>query len=271
MPCNPQVRVLTMNEFPYGSDPLRPHSFLGLYNAPSRRWLVSYWAGFSIVAGYHSFIFLGLENLAIGKAYLRGVGLNVNFGARRLGRTPRQEQVIERTENIINNYDAARDYLDLNAATDSASNLFRAMMNETIPTLVTARTPFSLLDVEQAWGMVEGFNADIYVAGAQVYWLTMHNEPRFLNSDRKYMERQRVSNLDDGSIGAGVGNLYGNFSIAEYYDLYSAFGTSHDPNERPYRRIPNVHPYISELPPARSSGAVPQAALQRLPRSETAG
>jgi hypothetical protein len=250
--------------FPYGADATNPNSFLGLFNQPSRTWYVSYVAGFSIVAGYHSFIFLGLENLVIAKVYLRGAGVNANVGARRLGSTPRRQEALDALEEAVNNGDAASDYFGLNEASSAAVSLYREMMENTVPTLVTARSPFSLLDVSQAWGMVEGFNADVVLAGAQVYWLTMHNRFRFLNSDRVYMERQRVANLDDGSIGLGIGSMFGQFSVEESHSLYHAFGQSRDPLDRPYRIIPNVTPFIAELPPARSLAPVPPAALGRL-------
>jgi len=254
-----------MFDFPYGNNPEQPYMWLGNFNAPSRRWFVSYWAGFSLVAGYHSFIFLGLENLTIAQIHLTGAGVNVNWGAKRAGSTNRAEEVIEAGEEAVNNFDAAKDFLDLNASGSKASTLYSTMMNDTLPTLVTARTPFSLLDLSQAWGMVEGFNVDVYIAGAQVYWLTLHNNFRFVNSDRKYMERQRVANLDDGSIGAGIGSLFGKVTVEKHYDLYHEFGKSNDKNARPYSRIPAVHPFIAGLPPAQAGAPVPPSTLQRLP------
>lgn len=71
--------------------------------------------------------------------------------------------------------------------------------------------------------------------------------------------------LDDGSIGLGVGNMFGQFSVEEHYSLYHEFGRSRDPLDRPYRLIPNVHPYIAELPPSASGAPVPPAALRRIP------
>lgn len=259
-----------MSQFPYGADPRKPHSFLGMFNAPSKRWLISYWGGYSLLAGYHSFIFLGLENLNIASVQLTGGGLNASWGAKKAGRTTRQEELLDLGENAVNKYDAAKDYLDLDEADDSPIELYRAMMNNSVPTLVTAMTPFSLLDVSQAWGMVEGFNADAYVAGAQIYWLTMHNNFRFLNSDRKYMARQRVANLDGGGIGAGVGNLFGKFSVERYHSLYHALGTSSNVNDRPYRTVPSIHPYIAELPPVHASLEAPEPALQRIPSLQLA-
>ncbi|WP_274354466.1 hypothetical protein [Roseinatronobacter alkalisoli] len=169
---------------------------------------------------------------------------------------------MEQTGNYGN---AVNDYFGLNAAGESAYDLYNEMMTNTVPTLVTARTPFSLLDVSQAWGMVEGFNADIVISGAQLYWLTMHNNFRFLSSDRIYMERQRVANLSGGGIGLGIGNLFGQFAVSDNHSLYHAFGNSRDPFDRPYRLIPNVHPYLAELPPISSGAGVPAAALRRLP------
>jgi hypothetical protein len=257
-----------MTEFPYGADPTNPNSFLGLSNALSRRWFVSYSGGLNVGlglgAGYHTFIFLGLENLVISVVSMRGGGTVVGAGASRVGRTRRQKIIIDSVEKVNNYYDAARDYLDLDREAQAAVSLYRTMMNDTVPTLVTAQIPFSLNDIGAAWATLEGYNADVYVAGAQVYWLTMHNRVSYFGSDRKYFYEKRLANLDGGAIGVAYAKIFGKLDVGETHSLYDAFGRSSDPNERPYRRIPSVHPYISELPPASSDGEVPPGALRTI-------
>lgn len=50
-------------KFPYGNDPLKPQDWVGSPQTKSGRWYVTYDGGFSMVVGYHSFIFMGLENM----------------------------------------------------------------------------------------------------------------------------------------------------------------------------------------------------------------
>jgi hypothetical protein len=259
-----KARDLVMDKFPFDNDPARPGDFLGKATTKSKRWLISYWGGASLIFGYHSFIFLGLDNLNIASVQLTGGGGNVGWGAKKLGRTKRQAELLDMGEKGLNNYASETSRGDLAEAANSPEALYRAMMDDSIPHYVTARVPFSLDDVGKAWGLVEGFNADIYIAGAQMYWLTMHNEKSFLMSSKKYLARQRLANLGGGGFGAGIGNLFGQFTVLRYHSLYHSLGQSHDINARPYRTVPSVHPYLAELPPANASLTAPQSALERL-------
>ncbi|MDD7971404.1 hypothetical protein [Roseinatronobacter alkalisoli] len=58
------------NTFPFGNDLNQAESWLGHMNAKSLNWRVYYDGGLSLICGYHSFIFLGLDSLTIGIANL---------------------------------------------------------------------------------------------------------------------------------------------------------------------------------------------------------
>lgn len=258
-----------MSSFPYGADPLRPKSFLGLSSAPSRRWFVAYVSGVNTGVGAglgrHQLIFLGLENLILSSITFTGAGTAVGGGARWAGRGKRQQEILQRAEDAVNAYAAEQSAAELLAASAEASSLYHLMMNDTIPQLLSAETPFSLNDIERAWGTLEGFNADIYFTGIQSFKLTMHSHFSYFESEKRYFTEHRLSNNSGGGIGVGYAKLPGRFTIGETFSLYDEGGRSPDPHARPYRMIPMVHPYIAELPPAAADASVPASALAAIP------
>lgn len=254
-----------MNRFPYENDPAEVQTWLPMYTTKSRIWDVAYSAGISLVIGQHTFIFMGLENLQIGVVSITGAGVTAGIGTKGMrrgsgtgGSIPREqlERNIEKTEDLVNNSDY---FGDVESIDDANSGLkLLALLNQN-PSRIVAEIPFSFRDIEMAWGSIYGFNVDILLAGIQKYWIDM--SPDVIAGERMYFRDQSVYNLDDGSIGAGLGTLHGKWSVERSYDLWwetseaamRKLGLTVRPYEtpdiRPNSTIPNaIHPFLRDLP-----------------------
>ena len=254
-----------MNRFPFGNDPANVSFWLGLNDTKSRVWDVAYSAGMSLVIGKHTLIFLGLENLQIGVVSITGAGLTAGIGTKAMrrgsgagGGIPREqlERTIEGVEDLINNSDY---FGDVQSVEEANSGLALLQLLNQNPSRIVAEIPFSFNDIQTAWGSIYGFNIDIMLAGVQKYWIDMC--PDVIAGDRMYFRDQSVYNLDDGSVGAGLGTLHGKWTVERSYDLWSEtsaaamaeLGLTHRPFEppdiRPNATIPNaIHPFLRDLP-----------------------
>lgn len=265
-------------QFPYGNDPRTVGSWLGLANAKSKRWSVAYSAGISLVIGKHTMIFMGLENLQIGVVSIAGAGLTAGFGTkgmRRGGgangqiRNEQIERAIEGTEDFINNSDY---FGDVQSVEDARSGRALLQLMNQNSSLIIAEIPFSFNDITTAWGSIYGFNVDVMLAGIQRYWIDM--SPDVVAGDRMYFRDQGIYNLDDGSVGAGLGTMHGKWNVERTYDLwhelseaeFATLGLSARPFEtpdiRPNSNIPNqIHPFLRDLP--IQGYPVPESVLAR--------
>lgn len=254
-----------MSVFPFGQDPAEISNWLGRYDSKSRVWDVAYSAGMSLIIGKHTLIFLGLENLQIGVVSIMGAGPSTGVGTKAMrrgsgagGAIPREtmDQAIERTEDMINTNDYFGDAMSVEDAKTGLELL--SLLNQN-PSRIVAEIPFSFFDIERAWGSIYGFNVDVMLAGIQKYWIDMC--PDVIAKDRMYFRDQSVYNLDDGSVGFGLGTLHGKWSVERSYFLWTetsevAFrklGLTARPFEtpdiRPNSIIPNaIHPFLRELP-----------------------
>lgn len=254
-----------MSRFPYGNDPADVSFWLGLHTTKSRLWSVAYSAGLSLGIGKHTLIFMGLENLQIGVVSITGAGLTAGIGTKAMrrgsgagGAVPREqiERTIEGAEDVVNNSDY---FADVQSVDDANSGLaLLALMNQN-PSRIVAEIPFSFRDIETAWGSIYGFNVDVMLAGIQKYWIDM--SPDVIAGERMYFRDQSVYNLDDGSVGAGLGTLHGKWNVERSYDLWSETSDAamrrlgldarpyETPDIRPNSVIPNaIHPFLRDLP-----------------------
>lgn len=266
--------------FPFGNDPRRVLSWLGRRDTPSRRWSVSYNAGLTFLCGKHTMIFFGHDNLQIGVVEIQGCGPTVSRGTGDMrrgrgagGQIPdRQiERAIEGTEDAINNSDYFADVRNVEDA-DSGRALLALMNNN--PSQFDTNIPMSFSDLSRAWGTITGFNVDIMVAGAQIYYITISPTMFAWNAEQLYVADQQVYNLDDGSVGIGAGILEGKWVVRRTYDLweentqaaFAELGVSAWPAEtpdiQPNGNVPNqIHPFLRQLP--MRSYPVPEALIRR--------
>lgn len=254
---------MTQQNFPFGNDPRKVNDWLWMADTKSRNWLVAYIAGLSIGCGKHTLIFLGLDNLQIGVVTITGCGPTVALGTKAMNRgsgakgkvRDRQiERTIENTEDAINNSDY---FGDIENVSDAKSGLDLLNLLNNNASFIRAENPFSFLDIDRSWGNISGFNVDVYVAGAQVYKINM--TPHIFFGPQKYIESGQVYNLDDGSIGAGIGVMMGKWSVERSYDLWQeasakvstelglVYGST-APDIHPNSTIPAIHPFLRELP-----------------------
>lgn len=252
------------DQFPFGNNPATPDTWLGRFNTKSKRWMVSYDGSFSILCGYHSFIFLGLDNLTIGIANLYScgpsVGLPVGKIFQAVGAGAKAADRVERAhENITRGYDTvgtARNEVAQDNA-DTGMALYRKMQ-EGIPQQFTAHVPFSFEDLAGTAGAVAG--AEIAVAASAAAYMIDAGPI----AGPIYFETA-VTNVGDGLVNAGIGVSAGVWSVEAWHNLYFELGASaiarcrvenQSPSyDQPYRRIAGVHPFIAQLPPAGCSFA----------------
>lgn len=121
------------------------------------------------------------------------------------------------------------------------------------------RPLFSFRDIDSAWGSIYGFNVDVLLAGVQKYWIDM--SPDVIAGETMYFRDQSIYNLDDGSVGAGLGSLQGKWSVERSFDLWHEMSEitmsqlnltylpAETPDIRPNSTIPNaIHPFLRDLP-----------------------
>lgn len=256
---------MSQNNFPFGKKPKDAGFWLPSHNTKSRRWSVAYIAGLSILCGQHTMIFFGLDNLQIGVVKITGCGPSASIGTKGMTRgsgsrgtirRPQIERIIETAEDAVNYTDY---FGDIKNVSDAKSGLSLLHMLNNNPIYIESETPFSFRDIEMAWGSISGFGIDVYIAGAQVYIIDM--SPDVIAGDTMYIRDRQVYNLDDGSIGAGLGVLQGKWSVERSYDLWAETSAravaglgfkalpAETPDVQPNSTIPNnIHPFLRELP-----------------------
>ncbi len=245
--------------FPFGQDWSQRDRWLGGFNAKSDRWLVSYEGNFSLLCGYHSFIFLGLDSLSIGVVNLTGCGPSIGLPVGKiLGfADPRNARAIETMYDRGADIRAADGALDMEVAQagfDSGRQLW-AKMQQGIPQFLNSHIPFSLSDLTGSPGSVAGAEVEA-VGTASLYWIEGYDGL----IGNKVFGPDGIANSGGGLISASVRGLVGMWTVEKFYNLYYELGTdaqkqcilenSSPAYAKPYRQIPNLHPILQDLPPA---------------------
>lgn len=250
------------DRFPYGSDLLDPGSWVGFPEPKSRRWHVTYDGGFSLILGYHSFIFLSLESMGIGIVNLKGLGPSAGLPLGRILRATKGlgEAAVERVDQAISGLGRGKTAHDIytreteQAEISSGSELLERMRGGITQAMV-ARTPFSFNDLSGMRGSAAGFEVELVGAASsyEIYGGTRENNNAFFGP-------RVVSSSGWGLVGASVGLLRGWWEVEKYFSLYHELGRASIENclmensapsyAQPYQNIPDLHPYLAALPPA---------------------
>ncbi|TQM90387.1 hypothetical protein [Roseinatronobacter monicus] len=248
------------NTFPFGNELSQAESWLGHMNAKSTNWYVFYDGGLSVICGYHSFIFLGLESLTIAVVRFYGCGVSVGLPVGKLfgaaGANARAARRVEHGHGIISNaYDVAST-IEMEQAQRSAGEgmaLYQRMQSG-YPNFMQALQPFSLSDLAGMSGAVAGAHIELGAAAGS-YIIEGGVSPVYF--------RKSIVNTGDGLVNAGLGMLSGVWSVERWYNLYLELGASAQAScaikdqipgyAQPYRQIADVHPIIAQLPPAGCS------------------
>ena len=249
-------------KFPYGNDPLKPQDWVGSPQTKSGRWYVTYDGGFSMVVGYHSFIFMGLENMCIGIVNLKGGGPTVSLPIGKIlkGGWGLGAEAVEKIDKMLDRGGKAKTGKDIYDRESEQANIqnasaFLARMQEGITEALVARTPFSFNDLGSMVGTAAG--ADIELVGAasayEIYG-GCDGQPN------RYFGPKIVASAGWGLVGAGVGIMKGWWEVEKVFSLYHELGrgssekclkqNSSPSYAQPYQEIPGLHPYLSSLPPA---------------------
>lgn len=121
-----------MTSFPYGNDLNHPEKWVGRMDTKSKTWLVSYDGSFSIVCGYHSFIFLGLESLNIGLVNLYNCGPSVSLPIGKLfkafGGGSKNAERVEEAYDQFGNARMTADTVKMELAQDAADSGWRCII-----------------------------------------------------------------------------------------------------------------------------------------------
>lgn len=244
--------------FPFGQDWAQKDRWLGTFTAKSRRWTISYDGNFSIVCGYHSFIFLGLDSLTIALVSLKGCGPSAGLPVGKMigkvfgGTSSKVEDAWEGAEH-------AKDINDHNESAKDRSEVGSGMqalrrMNEAVPQRMSARVPFSLETLAGAPGAIIGAEVEV-IGSASAYAIEGFDGL----SGPKIFGPQHIVNAGTGTVSASIGGLMGFWSVDSWFNLYAELGrgaveqclieNSSPGYAQPYRRIPGIHPVLAELPP----------------------
>jgi len=247
--------------FPYGNNLNTPTEWVGRMNAKSARWLVSYEGSFSIICGYHSFIFLGLESLNIGVVSLTNCGASFALPVGTLFKgmgagaktAKRIQDGIDHARNAKMSYDAAKTIHE-HSKLSGGMELYERM-KKAIPQFMISREPFSLGDLDGMPGGIAGAELEVKAAAA-LYYIEGYSG---LIGD-KIFGPQMIANGGDGLLSAGVSLGAGVWSVDTWFNLYFELGASalsrclvegQSPEyDQPYMQIPDLHPYLLMLPPA---------------------
>ncbi|MBL3561512.1 hypothetical protein [Rhodovulum sulfidophilum] len=247
--------------FPFGNDPMHPEAWVGHMDTRSKRWLISYDGSFSMVCGYHSFIFLGLDNMCIGIVNLLNCGVSASLPIGKLfkgaGGSARAAQRIEDAHGHIGDGKMTWDAAKMEHEQDqigSGMALYERMTQGT-PQFVSAHKPFSLADLSGMTGGIIG--AEVELVGAAALY-TIDASPGPLGDP--VFGPTPVFNSGDGLVSAGASAAIGIWSLETWFNLYYELGataqlrcrnTGQSPSyDQPYRVIPSLDPYLAALPPA---------------------
>ncbi|WP_144637225.1 hypothetical protein [Bordetella genomosp. 13] len=258
---------MSNSEFPFGNDLMKPDEWVGTMGAKSKRWLISYEGSFAVVCGYHSFIFLGLDSMAISVVNILncGVTLSAPIGKifKAVGGTARDALAFEKVNDLAGNAKKVDDAVTMEREQAEASSgmALYERMKKAIPQLVYATKPFSFDDLAGMPGGIAG--AEIEAVGAAgIYRIEGYNGiSGGLTSD--FIFRATIANAGTGLVAGGVGVSAGVWSVEGPRNLYwelaarsrarCAVENSAPSYDQPYRQIPNLHPYLQGLPPAGCS------------------
>ena len=140
-------------DFPFGNDLMRPEDWVGTMGAKSRRWLISYEGSLAVVCGYHSFIFLGLDSMAISVVNILNCGVTVSAPIGKIfkavGGSARDALAFEKVNDLAGDAKQIDDAVTMEreqAGANSGMALYERM-KKAIPQLVYATKPFSFDDL----------------------------------------------------------------------------------------------------------------------------
>lgn len=254
-------------EFPFGNDLMKPEDWVGTMSAKSKRWLISYDGSLAVVCGYHSFIFLGLDSMAISVVNILNCGLTASAPIGKIfkavGGAARDALAFEKANDLVGNAKKIDDAVTMEREQSEANSgmALYQRMKKAIPQLIYANKPFSFDDLAGMPGGIAG--AEIEAVGAAgIYRIEGYDGiAGGLTSD--FFFRATVANAGTGLIAGGVGISAGVWSVEGPRNLYWELGASararcvvenSSPSyDQPYRQIPNLHPYLQGLPPAGCS------------------
>ncbi len=208
---------------------------LGMFDTPSRKWWVSYNGGISLGVGVYEFIFRGDESLTGAVVQLTGAGLNASWGIKKGGKargggTGKQPlpnggakkqdgDLLDVGQDAVNYKDAVDDHVGLRDNAAPWCDMKQA-------SLVTAKRPFSLYELNQSWGGIQGMveAGAVFVVGAVLKLnASMSVVSAYDQADPNTLfEGWTVYNTDDGSIGVGIGFLQGKWSVVRNADLFTS-------------------------------------------------
>ncbi len=255
---------MSNSEFPFGNDLMNPDGWVGTMGAKSKRWLISYEGSFAVVCGYHSFIFLGLDSMAISVVNILNCGLTASAPIGKLfkaaGGTARDALAFEKVNDMAGNAKKVDDAVTMEREQDQADSgmALYERMKKAIPQLVYATKPFSFDDLAGMPGGIAGAEVEA-VGAAGLYRIEGYDGiGGGLTSD--FFFRATIANAGTGLLSAGVGISAGVWSVEGPKNLYWELAArsrarcivenSAPSYDQPYRQIPNLHPYLQGLPPA---------------------
>lgn len=254
-------------EFPFGNDLMKPDDWVGTMDAKSTRWLISYEGSLAFVCGYHSFIFLGLDSMAISVVNILNCGFTVSAPVGKLlkagASSVRDALAFEKANDLVGNAKKIDDAINMEREQSEANSgiALYERMQKAIPQLIYASKPFSFNDLAGMLGGIAG--AEIEAGGAAgIYRIEGYDGiTGGLTSD--FFFRATVANAGTGLISGGVGISAGIWSVEGPRNLYWELAArararcvvehSAPGYDQPYRQIRNLHPYLQGLPPAGCS------------------
>jgi len=254
-------------QFPFGNDLMKPEEWVGTMGAKSKRWLISYEGSLALVCGYHSFIFLGLDNMAISVVNILDCGLTASAPIGKLfkaaGGAARDALAFEKINDAAGKAKQIDDAVAMEQGQDDANSgmALYERMKKAIPQLVYATRPFSFDDLAGMPGGIAGAEVEA-VGAAGIYRIEGYDGiTGGLTGD--FFFKATIANVGTGLISAGVGISAGVWSVEQPHNLYWELGASSHARckvensapsyDQPYRQISNLHPYLQSLPPAGCS------------------
>lgn len=254
-------------EFPFGNDLMKPDDWVGTMGAKSARWLISYEGSLALVCGYHSFIFLGLDSMAISVVNILNCGLTASAPIGKIfkaaGGAARDVLAFEKINDLAGNAKKIDDAVTMERGQSEANSgmALYERMKKAIPQLIYANKPFSFDDLAGMPGGIAGAEVEA-AAAAGIYRIEGYDGIMGgLTSD--FFFRATIANAGTGLISAGVGVSAGVWSVEGPRNLYWELAASARARcvvensapsyDQPYRQIPNLHPYLQGLPPAGCS------------------
>ncbi|MHC5308452.1 hypothetical protein [Bartonella sp. LJL80] len=212
--------------FPYGNDLAAPEDWVGQYETKSRSYFVRPAGGFPLkaIASQKTFIFIGLESMAIGIFYFNAMGASAGVRAAKIIQKPEIRKVGEKTEDLTDNMNGLNENMPSNDPDKPAlwgedfpsTSETLKMWNQgrKNATLIKAKKPFSLRDLNGLSVDFIGLEGElIFAGGAEVLWI---------RSEDYFGWKCLYSVDDDGLIGASASAAKGTMDIQAHYNPYSA-------------------------------------------------